>query len=222
MWNRDSWLWWLGIASAVVLYLTQAAPPTEWGYQDWLKALAFAIATISGKLATSPLAGAPKNLGTVDPKKYVMLLALLPAVGLSACAKNVSFETNPVGATAHYATQVTRAVKGVQDTMISAEAAKFVSTAQTAAVVKVTVQIGVKAQELATALSELDRLPLADLGRKPLVAKVGIILQATNELVDALKLSDHFVSLSPEMRAKIHELLKEIGAVLIRLGTEVR
>ena len=61
MLNRDSLVWWLGIAGAVVLYLSNADPPTLWTYNDWLQALAFAIATAAAKLATSPLPGAPKD-----------------------------------------------------------------------------------------------------------------------------------------------------------------
>lgn len=58
--TRDSWVWWLAIAASVLTYLAAAEPPTVWGYTDWIKALSFAVATISGKLATSPLPGAPK------------------------------------------------------------------------------------------------------------------------------------------------------------------
>lgn len=55
MWTRDSLVWGLSIAAAVLTYLIAAPPPTEWGYADWLQAAAFAVATLSGKLATSPL-----------------------------------------------------------------------------------------------------------------------------------------------------------------------
>lgn len=54
--TRDSIVWWLAILGAVVTYLIGAGkPPTEWAYGDWLQAVAFLVATISGKLATSPL-----------------------------------------------------------------------------------------------------------------------------------------------------------------------
>ena len=58
--TRDSWLWTLSILSAVVVYLSNAATPVDWNYNDWLKAASFVVATISGKLATSPLKGARK------------------------------------------------------------------------------------------------------------------------------------------------------------------
>jgi len=56
--TRDSMVLWLGLAIAVVGYLSTAAqPPTAWGYMEWLQAAAFVLAWVSGKLATSPLSG---------------------------------------------------------------------------------------------------------------------------------------------------------------------
>ena len=55
MFTRDSAIWWLAIVAAVLTYLIAAPPPTQWDYYEWLKAIAFGVATISGKLATSPL-----------------------------------------------------------------------------------------------------------------------------------------------------------------------
>lgn len=55
--TRDSLTWWLGIVGAVLVYLGAADPPTTWSYGEWIQALAFAVATVSGKLATSPLPG---------------------------------------------------------------------------------------------------------------------------------------------------------------------
>jgi hypothetical protein len=55
--TRDSIVWWLGIVGAALLYLSQGDAPTQWTYADWIKAASFAVATVSGKLATSPLKG---------------------------------------------------------------------------------------------------------------------------------------------------------------------
>lgn len=55
--TRDSAVWWLAIVGAVLTYLAAAPPPTVWTYGEWVQALAFGVATISGKLATSPLPG---------------------------------------------------------------------------------------------------------------------------------------------------------------------
>ena len=58
MWNRESMVRWLGLAVAVVGYLSTAAkPPTAWGYAEWLQAASFVLAWSMGKLATSPLPG---------------------------------------------------------------------------------------------------------------------------------------------------------------------
>lgn len=54
--TRDSHVWWLGIAGALVTFLiADGRQPTDWTYVDWLKFIALAIGTISGKLANSPL-----------------------------------------------------------------------------------------------------------------------------------------------------------------------
>lgn len=55
--TRDSIVWWLGIIAAALTYLLAADPPTQWTYHEWLQAAAAVVATISGKLATSPLKG---------------------------------------------------------------------------------------------------------------------------------------------------------------------
>ena len=55
--TRDSIVWWLGIVGAALVYLSQCPPPQTWAYGDWLQCIAFLVATVSGKLATSPLKG---------------------------------------------------------------------------------------------------------------------------------------------------------------------
>lgn len=56
--SRDSWLLTLAALGALVGYLTaDGRVPTDWGYQDWLKFIAFVAAWAAGKLATSPLRG---------------------------------------------------------------------------------------------------------------------------------------------------------------------
>lgn len=62
--TRDSWIWWFGIAGAILTYLSSSEAPNLWHYDDWIKAISFLVATISGKLATSPLSGAKKNGNT--------------------------------------------------------------------------------------------------------------------------------------------------------------
>lgn len=55
--HRSHWGFWLALAGAVVTYLLASPPPTDWSYQDWLKAAAFGIAWGVGKLQSSPLPG---------------------------------------------------------------------------------------------------------------------------------------------------------------------
>lgn len=64
--NRDSVLWGLGIVAAVLTYLGAAPSPVEWSYAEWIKAIAFCVATLAGKLSSSPLAG--KTDGYVRPR----------------------------------------------------------------------------------------------------------------------------------------------------------
>lgn len=60
--NRDSFVLWIGLALAVVGFLSTAAnPPTDWSYLEWLQAASFVLAWVSGKLATSPLSGSSKT-----------------------------------------------------------------------------------------------------------------------------------------------------------------
>lgn len=53
---RDSWTWWLVILGAMLAYMANKPPVTQWLYADWLEAVAFLVATVAGKLSTSPLA----------------------------------------------------------------------------------------------------------------------------------------------------------------------
>jgi len=56
--TRDSAAWWLGIGGSILLYLSMSPPIMEWTYAQWVQAGSLLVATISGKLATSPLKGA--------------------------------------------------------------------------------------------------------------------------------------------------------------------
>jgi hypothetical protein len=58
MLNRDSILWYLIVLGAVLAYLQSTESPADWHYDDWIKAASFVVATIAGKLSSSPLPGA--------------------------------------------------------------------------------------------------------------------------------------------------------------------
>lgn len=53
--TRDSMLWTLALLASILTYLAAAPPPTQWTYPEWVQAAAFLVATLSAKLATSPL-----------------------------------------------------------------------------------------------------------------------------------------------------------------------
>lgn len=57
MLTRDSLIWWVGLAGAMLAYLATAPPPTKWHYAEAIQFASVVIAFISGKLATSPLKG---------------------------------------------------------------------------------------------------------------------------------------------------------------------
>lgn len=80
MWNRDSWIWWVGIVGAVLLGLVTLDNPVDYGipasWVPYLRGLALVVGIISGKLATSPLPGA----------KFLLAGLLALTLPLSACA----------------------------------------------------------------------------------------------------------------------------------------
>src|SRR5688572_23864178 len=54
--TRDSLVWLFTLTASLVGYLlADGRPPTEWAYNDWLKAVAAIAAIISAKLQGSPL-----------------------------------------------------------------------------------------------------------------------------------------------------------------------
>ena len=86
MLTRDSVVWWIGLAVAIVGQLIVVGkPPTEWTYLEWLQIISFALAWVVGKLASSPLAGAPKDDVVSRPKvpSWLLVLVLVPLV--AAC-----------------------------------------------------------------------------------------------------------------------------------------
>ena len=55
--SRDSALLWLAIIGSLAVYLGASGPPTLWTWAQWMQFVAACVATISGKLGTSPLPG---------------------------------------------------------------------------------------------------------------------------------------------------------------------
>lgn len=61
MLTRDSLSLWVGFGVAVVGFLGVAGNPAEWDFAKWIEFAAVLLAWASGKLATSPLQGKPKD-----------------------------------------------------------------------------------------------------------------------------------------------------------------
>lgn len=61
MLTRDSFVWWIGIVSAVIVGMATVSDPVTYGIPEWavpyLRLGALIVGIISGKLATSPLRG---------------------------------------------------------------------------------------------------------------------------------------------------------------------
>jgi len=137
MLTRDSALWWIGMCSALVLYLANAPTMNAWTYAQWLQFAGFVLATLSAKLATSPLPGAAKGLGSVDMSKRpppAVVLPFLLALALSACVAPVSVQT-PEGKRAWQANEVVTRIGAVQAMAIQAEATGGLTTAQARVIV---------------------------------------------------------------------------------------
>lgn len=139
--TRDSTVLWLGIAGAVVIYLGASPSPMTWVWADWMRFTAFAIGIVSAKLATSPLPGTPKDLGTVDMSKRLPPAVVLPfllVLTLSACVAPVSVQT-PEGKRAWAAAQVVQRLGELQSAAIQAESGGSLTLPQARVVVTFTV-----------------------------------------------------------------------------------
>jgi hypothetical protein len=92
--SRDSILWWLILAGAVLAYLSNSTPPDTWTWNQWMQALSALVGIVATWLRSSPLRGSVAK-DAVDPSRFTGLLLvavlLLPAV---ACGPK-SASTNP-------------------------------------------------------------------------------------------------------------------------------
>lgn len=87
MLSRDSLLWWLLMAGAVVGYLASAPSPDTWTWAQWMQALAALIGIVAGKLATSPLAGA-KDDSKIDVRKigtWLLMTVVVAGLAVTGC-----------------------------------------------------------------------------------------------------------------------------------------
>lgn len=135
--TRDSVLWWLGLASAVLTALANEIGlfPAEWYRYIHLAALLVGI--VSGWMKTSPLPGendAAKKPPSVVTRVLIPFIVLL-ALGTVACGPPKTVQTEP-GKRAWYASQVLQRVGELQSIAIDLEAKQIMTTAQARYVVE--------------------------------------------------------------------------------------
>lgn len=142
-----------------------------------------------------------------------LLLALAPA-----CGPKYNIQTNPVGAVAFNADQVTQINGRVAKAIMTAEASKLLATTRAADALRICKQLDVKAVELAAALTELDKMALDDLARKPIVERVAGILDAMNVLIFqvVIPLNDD------PLRVQISQLLTNVSKLLLTVAMGIR
>jgi hypothetical protein len=144
------------------------------------------------------------------------MLAVLACASLTlaGCGGNPHIQTNPVGAIAAYGTQVTNAVRAVQSVVITAEAAQLLPTDKARVVIGVTRELGLKAQMLADGLTELQAVTGDDISKRAVLAKVGIIVRAMNDLVLQVIVPVDNVQLREQLRV----VLTEVSGLLITVS----
>lgn len=92
--SRDSRVLLLGAIGALVVYLQNAdGTPLAWGYREWLQFLAFVVAFLSGKLATSPLPGNHDDQKVSGLRSVVWPVLLVSALAASSCAASQALVT---------------------------------------------------------------------------------------------------------------------------------
>jgi hypothetical protein len=134
------------------------------------------------------------------------------------CARPYDFKTNPVGATAYYADQIVQLNGEAEKAIIAAEDAKMLPTPDARTALALCRQIDEKGTQLSSALTELDKLPLTDIGRQPLLAKVSTILSSINALAFnvVVPIGDS------QARLKVSEALQKVSNLLITIQGAIR
>ncbi len=217
-----------GVATAITLVLTGLAQDPTSGEIQWAKlgtaCVILALWGLGNYLKTSPL---PREVWTPEERSArmnggkiaVVLLLALVLPQLACHDKPLNIQTNPVGTVAHYSTQIVTIVQAAQDAVIAAEAAKIpgVTVERIAPFIRATIQVGQKAQELATALTELDALPIGDLTRPTKIKAVGVILASTQAIVFNMVVP---VGDDP-LLIKIRDLVREVSVLLLTIQQEL-
>ncbi len=144
----------------------------------------------------------------------VLLLVALVGCGHPA----YDFKTNPVGATAYYADQIIQLNGEAEKAIIKAEGAKMLATADARVALSLCRQIDEKGVQLSSALTELDKLSLTDVGRQPLLQKVSTLLSAINALAFnvVVPIGDN------RTRLEVSEALQQVARLLITIQGAIK
>jgi hypothetical protein len=105
---------------------------------------------------------------------------------MAGCAKGPNLKTNPVGAVAYHADQVTQIMGKVETLIMTAGDAKVIPVSEATAALGVCRQIDVKAVELADLLDQLNKIPIDPIARAHGVEAVRLILQEMANLIASI------------------------------------
>jgi len=114
--TRDSLVLWLPVLVAVLTYLQNSPPPTQWTYADWMRILSAIVAAGSTKMMTSGLPG-KNDPATINISKIAPVALLALALGASSCAT-----TQQLSNARHVATVTVVSAHSVLATVQDAEA----------------------------------------------------------------------------------------------------
>ena len=133
---------------------------------------------------------------------------------LVSCGPKYDIKTNPVGAIAFSAARIEQSVGKVQRIVAAAETAGILPTDKARVVMKASVTISEQGLNLAEALEQLDKLPLTDIGRMPLLEKVKTILAVIN-----IALFEMVAPITDDLtRGNVVAELQQINSELLKVG----
>lgn len=194
MLNRDSVMLWVGAIGALVLYLQNAdGTPIQWDYNQWLQFVAFVVAFISGKLATSPLKGADEDQRVSGgPRLWFLPLMLAASIGVSGCLPKVVVTPQPpvedVQAVRAKAIEIAKVVESAGNLIVEARRVTgvaydtaLITTAQRNAVYQAIIDLEPKAHALIDIAATVTTTPQLQSTVKAFVAIIDDLLEKLSQ-----------------------------------------
>ncbi len=223
-WTQESKVWLLTLIVGILGIIEGKVGvifPADW--LPYIETVGQVVALIGALLKISPL---PREQWSTEKriteatKKIVGMLVIVAVASAGCHQKPLNIQTNPVGTVAHYATQVTNIVQGVQDALIAAEAAKIpgVTAERIAPGIRATMDFGKQAQKLAAALTELDALPIGDLTRPTKIKAIGVALASMQAIAFNMIIP---VGDDP-LLIKIRDLVREVSVLLLTVQQQLQ